>query len=57
MAKSQKRAESMPKTADPAAKTAKKVAGPKYLRDSMTSAPTATNMTGKGKTPRGGSKA
>ncbi|WP_162408803.1 hypothetical protein [Acuticoccus sediminis] len=47
----------MPKTADPAAKKAKKAAGPKYLRDSMTSVPTATNMIGKGKTPRGGSKA
>lgn len=57
MAKSQKRSESTPKTADSTAKKAKKAAGPKYLRDSMTSVPTATNMTGKGKTPRGGSKA
>lgn len=45
----------MPKAADAVAKKAKKAAGPKYLRDSITSVPTATNMTAKDKKPRRGS--
>ncbi|WP_157956226.1 hypothetical protein [Acuticoccus yangtzensis] len=53
MAKGQKRTDATPKSSNDVARKAKKAAGPKYLRDAMTTSPNATALTAKGKAPRG----